>query len=428
MDSSSGKMPRTSGSALRRGDLRDRRLLLGKTYALSPSELDGLGTDAEMLERSEVMVEYAVGYFAVPLGLAPGFLIDSVERTIPMATEEPSVIAAATFGASLVARAGGFSTAAADPLMAAHIYLRNVPEGNEARILAEEAAIRAATDRVLGRMERRGGGLRKVGVLRLAEGGFVRVELEIDVRDAMGANILNSAAESARPILERASGGTTVMAILSNSADQRIAHARFAMPTRLLARGRFDGEDVARAIVEAYLIAAEDQERAVTHNKGIMNGVSALALATANDTRGIEAAVHRYATQSGHYSPLSRYELSDGQLAGTIELPMPFGTVGGATLFHPGARTVLKILGNPDGPTLCRIAAALGLAQNLAALAALVSEGIQHGHMRLHARRVAFEAGARGSDVAKVAQKLQEQGDYRETYARAVLEGIRNEE
>jgi len=427
MGTSGGETVRMAGSTFRKGDLRDRRLLLGKTYDLSPSELESLGTDADMLERSDVMVEYAVGYLAVPVGLAPGFLIDSMVRTIPMATEEPSVIAAAAFGASLVARGSGFLTAAADPLMAAHIYLRNVPEGNEDRIRAEETAIRAAADRILTRMEQRGGGLRTIDVLRLAQGGFVRVELGIDVRDAMGANIVNSAAEAVRPILERASGGSTVMAILSNSAERRIARAEFALPTRLLARGGLDGEDMGRAIVEAYLIAAEDQDRAVTHNKGIMNGVSALALATANDTRGIEAAVHRYSTRSGRYLPISSYEVTGGQLAGRIELPVPFGTVGGATWFHPGARTVLKILGNPDGPTLGRIAAALGLAQNLAALAALVSEGIQHGHMRLHGRRIAFDAGARGSEIAEVARRLQEKGDYREAYARAVLEVIRNE-
>ncbi len=414
------------GSRFRKLTVAERRAVLAESCSLSSEEIRGFGTDEETIQRSNVMVEYSVGYLAVPLGIAPGFLIDGAVRNVPLATEEPSVIAAAAFAAGIVAMGGGFETRASDPVMTAQIYLRAVPAGREVEISRQEDAISRAVKPVLARMEARGGGLRGISVIRLPESGFVRVHLHIDVRDAMGANVLNSAAEAARTTLEQISGGRVIMAILSNGAEERTTEARFRIPVRLLARGRFTGEEVAAGITEAWAIADEDPARAVTHNKGIMNGISALALATANDTRGIEAAAHAFAARTGRYRSLSQFTLAGDMLAGSILAPLPFGTVGGAVNFHPGARAALKVLGNPDAQTLSRIAASLGLAQNLAALSALVSEGIQQGHMRLHARRIAFEAGARNEEVAVVARRLQADKNYQQAYAERILQEVRN--
>jgi len=407
-----------------------RRDALREACGLTEQQLAGFGTDPDMLERADVMVEYAVGYVAVPIGVAPGFVIDGETRNIPLATEEPSVVAAAAFAGSLVSREGGFTTRASEPLMTAQVYLRNAPAGAEGRVLAGEQRIRSAVAAVLARMESRGGGLRRIEATRLTgtDGvNHLRVHLHVDVRDAMGANILNSVAESARPVIEELSGGEAVMCILSNAAADRTAEARFSIPVAALSRRGFTGEQVAARVVEAAAIADTDPDRAVTHNKGIMNGVSALALATGNDTRAIESAAHRFAVREGRYGSLTRFALDSGRLEGRIELPAPFGTVGGAADFHPAAKSALAVLGNPDAQTLGRIAASLGLAQNLAALSALVSEGIQQGHMRLHARRLAFDAGARGEEIAAVAARLHDSGLFDRDQAEALLREVRDD-
>ncbi|HUX13850.1 MAG TPA: hydroxymethylglutaryl-CoA reductase, degradative [Spirochaetia bacterium] len=417
--------PRELPGKFRKLTVVGRREAVKLAYDLEDLQVSGFGTDAQMIERADVMVEYAIGYTAIPIGLAPGFMIDTRHVDIPLATEEPSVIAAAAFAGALVARHGGFNTRADEPVMSAQIYLRNAPIGAENRIASGTARIREAVAPVLARMEARGGGLRRVTVSRLPSTGVVRVHLHIDVRDAMGANILNSAAEAARGVTEELSGGTAVMCILSNAAEERLVEAQFSVPVGALARASWSGEQVADRIVEAAAIAEEDPDRAVTHNKGIMNGVTALALATGNDTRAVEAAAHRYACREGHYGPLSHFAIKAGMLEGRIELPSPFGTVGGALGIHPTAKSALSLLGTPDSPTLGRIAAAVGLAQNLAALAALVSEGIQKGHMRLHARRIAFEAGARGEEVSKVAARMDDDRIFDHGLAERILDEIR---
>jgi hydroxymethylglutaryl-CoA reductase len=222
----------------------------------------------------------------------------------------------------------------------------------------------------------------------------------------MGANLLNTAAEELRPLLEEITGGQVLMAILSNRSWDRTASARLEIPLTALGRPGFNGEETARRIVRASRIAREDPDRAVTHNKGIMNGISALALATSNDTRAIEAAAHAYAGRYGPYHGLTEYWIENEKLHGSLEMPLPFAVTGGAISFHPVARWALNLLGNPDAPSLSRIAAALGLAQNLAALRALVCEGIQNGHMSLHARRLAYDAGARGEELSKFAAEI----------------------
>ncbi|TFH04766.1 MAG: hypothetical protein E4H09_03135 [Spirochaetales bacterium] len=263
-------------------------------------------------------------------------------------------------------------------------------------------------------------------VVRLQETGLVRLQFHVDVQDAMGANLVNSVAEAIRPVAEQISGGQCLMAILSNASDGRIVTAAFTMPVERLSRGGFTGEQVAKRIVAASDLAQEDDSRAVTHNKGIMNGITALALATGNDTRALEAGMHRFASRTGKYRGLSRFALRNGNLEGTLVAPIAMGTLGGAMGIHPASRLALRLLGDPTATELSRIAAAVGLGQNLAALFALVSEGIQHGHMGLHANRLAWIAGARGEERSAVVEGLRESGIYNGDEAKRILSLIRD--
>ena len=372
-------------SDFRKLDISARRAALKKAYGelgLEPGADNGDGASL-----ADAMVESAVGYLPVPLGVAAGFLIDDRSYDIPMAVEEPSVLAAATFAARLLRAGGGISTWATEPIMTAQVFLEGVPPGREREIERREGEIRADLDLVLDSMRRRGGGYRGLEAVRNAETGLVRVSLRIDVRDAMGANVLNFAAERAAGKLEAMSGGRRLMCILTNDAGERRAGARIEIAARRLARGGFAGEEVARRIVLASRAADTDPTRAVTHNKGVMNGISALALATGNDFRALEAGVHFWAARDGRYRGVTSFRRVGEALEGTIELPLALGAVGGSVGVHPTTALALRMLREPDGRTLSRIAAALGLAQNFAALFALVTEGIQAGHMKLHARK-----------------------------------------
>lgn len=404
----------------------ERRHALQQTFGLTEEELQATEGGPHMLDLAEIMVESAVGVMSVPMGLAHGFLIDGVSRSVPLAVEEPSVVAAAGYAAAIIRRSGGFTTWADEPVMTAQVILSDCGSGAEELIQRHEAQLRSHIEPILVGMSRRGGGYRGMEVTRLPRTELVRLHLRVDVRDAMGANILNSVAERAADYLCNTLRCAKLMAILTNAASDRIAGARFALPVGRLARGRFNGAEIAERIVLATILANEDQNRAVTHNKGIMNGVSSLALATGNDTRGIEAAVHAYAARSGEYQSLTHYSVKDGELRGDFSAPLPFGVVGGAVGFHPGSRFSLKLLGEPDAPTLSRIAAAVGLAQNFAALYALVTEGIQQGHMRLHSNRLAWVAGARGPEIPAVAEQLGRSKRFNAETAREALRSIRN--
>jgi hydroxymethylglutaryl-CoA reductase len=409
-----------------------RRLLQEQSVA---EDWEAVSSSPALTALADVMVEAAVGSLPVPLGLAAGFLVDGRELAVPMAVEEPSVIAAASFAARLIRRGGGFTTWASEPVMRAQVFLEKVPPGGELRVAPREAELRERLDVLQASLRARGGGFCGLEVARLPETGLVRVDLLIDVRDAMGANILNTAAEHLRPRLEELTGGTALMGILSNAARERRAGARFVLPLEhLRVAGSIEGgaagqgagrasAEAARRIVLAAELAGEDPSRAVTHNKGIMNGISALALATMNDTRAIEAAAHAWAARDGRYRGLSRYSFDGQALEGSLELPLSFAVVGGAVDFHPASRLALSVLGHPDGQGLSRIAAAVGLAQNFAALLALVTGGIQRGHMKLHGARLAYQAGARGAEVRRVAERLAAAGRYsREEAARALAE------
>jgi len=418
----------TSLPGFHRHDLAERRDQLRASASFEPEEWESLSSTPFIQEISDAMVESAVGCSPIPLGIAEGFLVDGEEVTVPMAVEEPSVIAAAAFAARLVRAAGGFRTWATDPVMRAQVFLEGVTAEGERRLGGCEPRVKEHLAAHLASLEKRGGGYRGVQVARLPGNGVVRVDILVDVRDAMGANRLNTAAELARPILEETSGGRALMAILTNEARDRLAGAECRLPFSRLERGLpagMDGRECARRIAAAADVAREDPSRAVTHNKGIMNGITAVALATMNDTRAVEAAAHAWAARGGRYAGLSEWSIAGEELVGRLELPLALASAGGSVDFHPAARASFRILGFPGGTRLSRIAAAVGLAQNLAALRALVTYGIQKGHMRKHAARLAWLAGARGAEVRVLADRLHREGILDARAARLLLARLR---
>ncbi len=382
------------------------------------------GLDVALADR---MSENVIGTFALPLGIAVNFLINGRDYLVPMAIEEPSVIAAASHAAKLAREGGGFISEASASLMIGQIQVLEVEDPEKARLclLAErERLVTVANDQDPIMVEV-GGGARDLEVRIIPEtlvGPMVVVHLMYDCRDAMGANAVNTAVEALAPLVEEITGGHVRLRILSNLADKRLAGARAMVPVDALAMDGFDGHQVAQCIVEACALAMVDPYRATTHNKGIMNGIDAVLVATGNDWRAVEAGAHAYAARSGQYGPLSSWQIDDGgKLVGSLELPMAVGTVGGATAAHPAARVALKVLGTETAQELAEVIVAVGLAQNLAALRALATEGIQRGHMELHARNVAIAAGAHGELVEKVVARMVEERAIRLDRAQEIL-------
>jgi hydroxymethylglutaryl-CoA reductase len=369
-------------------------------------------TGALSIVQVDHMIENAIGTFQLPLGIANHFLIDGREVPIPMAIEEPSVIAGASFMAKLARAAGGFTTICDPPEMIGQIQILDLKEPIKAREtllshkneLLEEAA---RCDPILLEL---GGGPRDVEV-RVVDspvlGSFLVLHLIMDVRDAMGANAVNTAVERLAPLVEHLTGGRTHLRILSNLADRRLARASCTISKEQLAFGDYSAEKVCDGILEAWAFAEADPYRAATHNKGILNGVDAVVIACGNDWRAVEAGAHAYAARSGRYTSLSTWSVdTKGDLHGKLEMPMAVGIVGGATKVHPLAQACIKMMGVTSASQLAGIIVSVGLAQNLAALRALSTEGIQRGHMSLHARQVAIAAGARGSDIERLAEQL----------------------
>jgi len=397
-------------------------------------ELVGLTEEeAEMLRRPEKgldssiadrMIENVIGLMAMPFAIATNFLINGREYLVPMVIEEPSVVAAASNGARMCRSRGGIFATCMDSIMIGQIQVVGVRDPYHARmeVLAhkDEVAEKAnAKDPILVKL---GGGVKDVGakVIDTPRGKMLIVELYVDCKDAMGANAVNTMAEAVAPLIERITGGRVLLRIISNLAVKRLARAWVTVDKEAVG-----GEEVVDAIVDAWAFAAADPFRAATHNKGIMNGVIAVALATCNDHRALEAGAHAYAALGGYYKPLSTWEKNeDGDLVGTLEMPMAVGIVGGATRVHPVARIALKILGVKTARELAEVMAAVGLAQNLAALRALATEGIQRGHMKLHARNIAISVGARGELVDLVVQKMVEEGVIRMDRAKEILEEL----
>ena len=378
----------TPSPALRKLTLAQRRQWLTDSVNFDAQEAECFLADLWGHELADVLVENSVGWFKLPLGIVSALVVNGVSHEVPLVTEEPSVIAAASYAARLLGKAGGLQATASPPVMRSQVFLEGAGPGAQETLEKHRAGLEAQARELLGSMERRGGGFRGLSVKLLPELNCLAVNLDVDVRDALGANLLNSLAEALTPALETAFGGRKILAILSNDASRRLATATFRLPVASLAKPGFAGPEMARRLVLAAEIAQHEPQRAVTHNKGIMNGVAALALATGNDTRALEAAVHSWASNSGTYRGLSTYRVEDGFLKGTLTMPVALATVGGSTQSLPLARVALKLLEVTSSQELCEIAVALGLAQNFAALFALAGEGLQRGHMALHARRV----------------------------------------
>lgn len=403
-------------------------------YKLSPEERLGIikefaglnDAETKILKQSGAlelglanrMIENVVGTLELPLGIAANFLINGRDYFIPMALEEPSVVAAASNAAKMARARGGFRTSSTKPIMIGQIQLAKLkdPEAAKQAILEHKQRVLELANEQDPTLVRLGGGAKdlEVRVLQTEQGPMVVVHLLVDTRDAMGANAVNTMAEAVAPYLERVTKGKVYLRIVSNLAVHRLARAE-----AIFASEAIGGEEVVEGVLQAYAFARADPFRCATHNKGIMNGVVAVALATGNDTRALESGAHAYAAWGGGYKPLTHWErTSEGDLLGKIELPVAVGIVGGATRSNPVAKVCLKILGVRSAQELGEVMAAVGLAQNFAALRALAVEGIRRGHMKLHARNLALMAGAEGELVDEIAEQMIREGKI--TYDRAV--------
>jgi len=387
------------------------RVQIVKEFAeLTDEEVKVLqSTGSLKLELADRMIENVVGAMPIPLGIAVNFLINGRDYLIPMAIEEPSVVAAASNAAKIARVKGGFFTSSTEPIMIGQIQAVGIddPQAAKKAILEARGDILKKANEQDPMLVSVGGGAKDldVKVIKASTGPMVITELHVDCRDAMGANAVNTMAEAVTPMIERLTHGRVYLRIISNLATKRLARA-----WTVVAKGAVGGEEVVNGIMEAQAFAEADPYRAATHNKGILNGIIGVVIATGNDHRAVEAGAHAYAARSGRYGPLTVWEKNkDGNLAGSIELPMAVGIIGGATKVHPVAKIALKILGVKTARELGEVLAAVGLAQNLAALRALAHEGIQRGHMTLHARNVAITAGASGELIDLIVERMVEE-------------------
>ena len=383
------------------------------------------------IERADGMIENVIGTFELPFAVAGNFKINGRDVLVPMVVEEPSVVAAASFMAKLARECGGFETSSSAPLMRAQVQVIGLtdPHGARQALLKQREEIIAlanSRDKVLLDL---GGGCRDIEVHVFDDtprGAMIVMHLIVDVRDAMGANAVNTMAEAVAPLVEKVTGGAVLLRILSNLADLRLSRARVRLTAEVLTTPERNGADIIEGVLDAYTLAAIDPYRAATHNKGIMNGIDPVIVATGNDWRAVEAGAHVYACRSGRYTSLTRWEKDrSGALVGSIEMPMAVGLVGGATKTHPLAQLALKILDVKSAQELAEVAVAVGLAQNLGALRALATDGIQRGHMALHARNIALAAGAQGDEVDRIAKIMAQEKDVRMDRAVALLQEIR---
>ncbi|PNX46803.1 MAG: hydroxymethylglutaryl-CoA reductase, degradative [Thermoplasmata archaeon M11B2D] len=401
-----------------------RREFVSQFVPLSEEDVRVFSSSLD-LTTADRMIENVLGTFELPLGVAVNFLINGRDYIIPMATEESSVVAAASNAAKIARIKGGFSATCSQPLMIGQLQLLHVKDVASATrdiLQHKDQLLRLANaqDKILVGL---GGGAKdlEVKVLDSPIGTMIVTHLIVDVRDAMGANAVNTMCEALAPMLEEISGGTVRLKILSNLADKRLVKA-----TAIFDKEKMGGDHVVDAFVESYVLASIDPYRAATHNKGIMNGIDALIIATGNDFRAIEAGAHAYAARTGHYTSLTSYHKNkDGNLVGEIELPMAVGVVGGAANMHPKAKLCRKILGIKTSQQLAEVVASLGLAQNFAAVFALSTVGIQKGHMSLHAKNIAVMAGAQGDEIEKLADQLVLDGSVKLDYAKELLEKLR---
>ena len=417
---------------------RLRRLAESLDGSVPESELARLGASATLpMANADAMIENAIGVLGLPVGLGLNFLINGEELLVPMAVEEPSVIAAVSLAAKIAREGGGFFAEADPSLMVGQVQVSGFASAQAAAsareaLLREKESLLAAANALHPAMRERGGGATDLEVRTIqvkdavgehgaTEETHLVVHLIVDTQDAMGANLINTMCEGIAGRVERIAAARVRLRILSNLADRRLARASVRIPFEALGDFGFSGAEVAHGIADASRFADADSYRACTHNKGVMNGVDAVALATGNDWRAIEAGAHAWAARSGRYEPLSRWWVEGGALHGRCELPIQVGTVGGAVRANPLVPTLLKLMGNPGARKLAAVMAAVGLAQNMAALRALGTVGIQKGHMALHARSVAVSAGAKGSAVEEVARALIAAGEIKLHRAQEIL-------
>jgi len=408
--------------------LEERVDAVGDWAGLTEEERQILAGVGLQPSQADLMIENVVGTYELPLGIAVNFKVNGKDYLVPMAVEEPSVVAAVSNSAKAIRAGGGFTSQASDPVMIGQIQVLDIPDMDAAVSSLEShrdelMALADSCDPVIVGL---GGGARNVQARVFPEssvGPMLIFHLLFDVRDAMGANTINTALEAMAPRVAELTGGRTALRILSNLADQRTVSARCTIPAAALKTYDLDGGKVARLIEEANAFAVVDPYRAATHNKGIMNGIDAVCIATGNDWRAIEAGAHSFAVKDGHYTALTDWHVDEnGDLYGEITLPLAVGIVGGATRVHPTARTALKILAVDTARELAEVLAAVGLAQNLAAIRALSTVGIQHGHMQLHARQVALAAGASDDQVEAITAQMVAEKRVHITRAQEILE------
>ncbi|MCB9642478.1 MAG: hydroxymethylglutaryl-CoA reductase, degradative [Myxococcales bacterium] len=419
--------------------LQERREKLAEVLDLDEKAQEGLwGAQPLSIEKAEQMVENVIGLMSQPLGVCVNLQLNGRDHLVPMAVEEASVVAAASHAAKLLRAGGGIQAESTAPLMIGQIQLCDVPDIDHAiaQIEAQREALLQQAASMDPRLVEVGGGPRELHLRRLDPmeqddplGPMLIAHLVVDVRDAMGANAINTMCEGIAPRLAELSGGHSRLRILSNLADRRLVTVRGRIPFEAFCKKGQSiehGEAVALGIQEASVFAERDPYRAATHNKGIMNGIDAVLVATGQDYRAVEAGAHAYASQKGRYTALSRWRVRDGALHGEMTLPMAVGIVGGVIRVHPTAQAALKIMQVSTAQELAQIAAAVGLAQNLAAIRALANEGIQQGHMRLHSRNIAAEIGAVGAEIDRVATIMSQRGGrFSHDVARSILEEIR---
>ena len=411
--------------------IEERRAKLADATNHTPENLLPFTSGGLSPEAADHMIENVIGLYSLPLGIALNFQVNGKDVLVPMTLEEPSVVAGASFMAKLARAGGGFQATTTEPHMIGQMQVLDLPNVHLAQLslLEHKEELLAEADAVDPVLKQFGGGAHNLEVRVINEspiGPFLVVHLIYDVRDAMGANAVNTACERLAPHIESITGGRVHLRILSNLADHRLARARCTIPMSELAFGDFTGEKVCNGIIEAWAFAASDPYRAATHNKGIMNGVDSVVIATGNDWRAIEAGAHAYAARTGRYTSLSTWGRDkDGNLVGTLEMPMAVGIVGGATKVHPAAQASVKLMGVVRASELAEIIVSVGLAQNMAALRALATEGIQRGHMSLHARQVAIAAGATGELIEKVAARMVAEKVVRIDRAEEILKGMK---
>lgn len=411
---------------------QERLELLKAQALLSPERQESLEQDEQMsVTVADQLSENVVGTFSLPYSLVPEVLVNGQEYTVPYVTEEPSVVAAASYASKIIKRAGGFTAQVHERQMIGQVALYQVanPEQAQVNITSKKAELLELANQAYPSIVKRGGGARDLHVEEIkGETAFLVVYLHVDTQEAMGANMLNTMLEALKPVLEELSQGQSLMGILSNYATDSLVTASCRIAFRYLSRQKDHGREIAEKIALASQFAQSDPYRAATHNKGIFNGIDAILIATGNDWRAIEAGAHAFASRDGHYQGLSRWtlDLEREELVGEMTLPMPVATKGGSIGLNPRVALSHELLGNPSAKELAQLIVSMGLAQNFAALKALVSTGIQQGHMKLQAKSLALLAGASESEVAPLVERLIAEKTFNLEIAQRYLENLRS--